>query len=113
MLEACRACRLDELGQQRAADAAPACLGPDVDIRHMRCPPAVRTEHAEHESERTPVLLLGDQRHALVDRGREVFPRLVPVLAQVRLLVEPALELLPQLAQGVVVVGCCRSNRHR
>ena len=85
--------------------------GPDVDVRDVRGLTAAVTEHAEDEAERAPVLL-SDQRDALADRHGEVLPGLVPRLAEVRLVAEFRLELLPELANEVVVGFGRGSDRH-
>ena len=78
----------------------------------MRCLAATVAEHAEDEPERAAVLLR-DQRDPLGNRHGQVLPGLIPGFAQVRLVVELGLELLPQLAQQIVIGLGGGTNRHR
>ena len=112
MLEPGLARGRDQLREERAADALSARLRANVDVAHVRRLTATLAEHAEDEPERTAVLLR-DQRDTLGNRHGQVLPGLVPGFAQVRLVVELGLELLPQLAQQIVIGLGGDSNRHR
>ncbi len=103
---------VDQLGEEGAADSAASRLRPHVDVRYVCGLPAAVAEHAEDEAEQASPLFR-DQRGAVAHGDGQVVPRLVPGLAEVWLLVELGLELLPQLAQEIVVCFGRGSDRHR
>ena len=104
--------RCHQLRQECTPDSAAARLRADIDVRHVRGLATAVAEHAEHERHGVAVVL-SEQRHAVLDRDGDVLPGLVPGLAEVRLLLELGLELLPQLTQQIVVGFGGGSDRHR
>ena len=85
--------------------------GPDVDVRDVRGLAAAVTEHAEDEAERR-ALLFGDQRDALATVSARSSQASSHVSRRIRLVAELLLELVPELADEVVVGFGCGSDRH-
>src|SRR5262249_10825131 len=96
---------------QRTPDAGPASGRRNVQIRDVEEPGQLARDRREDESGDTGVVL-GDEGETVADMFAQVFPGVLPVLAQEGRNVELVLHREPEVVQDVVVLVSRRADGH-